>query len=155
VVAVAWCAVAHEHRRRVAAAEQEVKRYQADHGRELLDELEPHALKIRDRIVRLVGELVTADGDWAVMVSRVNELVMAMPGADPRRDVPERHELAGAIRELRKAADAVQVLTPPLPTFAGRAARERNERRPSSSSFAANRGSARTRSGRSRDCAGS
>jgi hypothetical protein len=48
-------------------------------------------LEIRDRITKLTAELIAADREWGAMSGRVNELVRDMPGADPSRDMPERH----------------------------------------------------------------
>jgi hypothetical protein len=103
-------------RRRVERAAKEHQRYEAANARHLIDELEPAARLVVERLQSAAAELAAADAEWSSLAQRVNELVAVCPGASPRFDTPIGHALQEVARELRRADGQV---VSPLPHWKG------------------------------------
>lgn len=95
---------------------RERQAFEAEHGRELIAELEPAAIEAAEAIKRAAAELIGADAEWSTVCQRMSDLLAAIPDASPAADLDETHGLAEIVRLLRRESAEVAA---PLPHWRG------------------------------------
>jgi hypothetical protein len=92
--------------RRASRAAQERDRYEAEHARELFDELIPASENVADRMKAGAHELIAAHAEWGTIAQRASELRRHIPRASAH-DLPAQHELHELVRELKRTGTNV------------------------------------------------
>ncbi len=110
--------------RRAADAATSVTGFIAEHGDELIAELEPEAEAIAARLSEAAQAVLAADREWAAMSQTVGALLAAMPDGSPRGDMADGHELAEVVRDIRRTLSDGQTVAVPSPHWRGRRAAE-------------------------------
>ena len=105
-------------RLRLLRAEQQRGKFAAENASQLLEEIEPQAVAVRERLAKALQELLDADAAWHSVYAAVTQILVDDPTASPRFDLAvEEHVLTRTVREARTASRSGVELARPWPHF--------------------------------------
>lgn len=101
--------------RRAARAEQAVLNFLAVNNQALLDDLEPSAVAVRDKVAEAFRSVFSAAAEWDQVAQQASALVTASGRGSPRDNGPGENPYASAIHSLRQAIANGPDIPLPLP----------------------------------------
>jgi hypothetical protein len=105
---------------RAERAQAEADTFHVEHARELLDEREPEARTLAERLTRAGLEVVQLHRAYRAMRTDIDSLVAAVPGATSRADGPDpSHPWESVLQDLARVTQEQPEVPPPLPQWAG------------------------------------